>query len=164
MLLKHPINFNLGIIHGGQWASTVPAECVASVRVGFSPGVSVDQARVAIEETLQRAARIGNINYSIRYYGFAAEGCAMDVKSDLLAALGNAHAAIVGQPAVYAPVTCTTDARFFQLYYNIPATCYGPEFTRNIHGIDESVSIDAVLRTVAVLSRFIADWCGLHKV
>ena len=134
------------------------------MRVGFPPGTSVAQAQVAIGETLRRTAEAKNIQFSVRYYGFAAEGCEMDAGSPLLAALGRAHEAIAGQPAAYAPVTCTTDARFFQLYYGIPATCYGPEYTRNIHGIDESVSLAAVERTVAVLARFVADWCGVEAV
>jgi acetylornithine deacetylase len=28
---KHPINFNLGVMNGGDWASSVPAECVMHV-------------------------------------------------------------------------------------------------------------------------------------
>lgn len=47
--------------------------------------------------------------------------------------LGQAHKAVSGKEPVYSPVTCTTDVRFFELYYGIPATCYGPEAT-NIHG------------------------------
>lgn len=47
--------------------------------------------------------------------------------------LGEAHKAVSGKEPVYSPVTCTTDVRFFELYYGIPATCYGPEAT-NIHG------------------------------
>jgi hypothetical protein len=47
--------------------------------------------------------------------------------------LGQAHKAVSGKDPVYSPVTCTTDVRFFELYYGIPATCYGPEAT-NIHG------------------------------
>jgi acetylornithine deacetylase len=47
--------------------------------------------------------------------------------------LGQAHKAVSGKEPVYSPVTCTTDVRFYELYYGIPATCYGPEAT-NIHG------------------------------
>ena len=42
---------------------------------------------------------------------------------------------VTGAAAAYAPVTCTTDARVMQLSYGIPSTCYGPEYTRNIHGV-----------------------------
>jgi len=47
--------------------------------------------------------------------------------------LGEAHKKVTKQEPTYVPVTCTTDARFYNLYYNIPATCYGPE-AKSIHG------------------------------
>ena len=56
----------------------------------------------------------------------------------------------------------TTDARFFQIYGNIPATCYGPKAER-IHGIDERVSISSMMEVTEVLALFIADWCGVTK-
>jgi acetylornithine deacetylase len=58
--------------------------------------------------------------------------------------------------------SATTDARAFNLYGSIPATCYGPE-AQNIHGIDESVSIESTLRVAQVLALFIAHWCGVEK-
>ena len=33
----HPINFNLGQIHGGEWNSSVPCTCSLGVRIGFYP-------------------------------------------------------------------------------------------------------------------------------
>ena len=57
--------------------------------------------------------------------------------------------------------TATTDARLFQLYGGIPATCYGP-VSGNIHGIDEWVSIASMLEVGAVIALFVARWCGLN--
>lgn len=57
--------------------------------------------------------------------------------------------------------TCTTDARFFNLYYGIPATCYGPR-ARNIHGANERVSVHSMMRVAEVLATFIEDWTGLR--
>jgi acetylornithine deacetylase len=54
-------------------------------------------------------------------------------------------------------------ARFFTLYGDTPATCYGPEASR-IHGIDESVSLDSLRDVTRVLTLFIAGWCGLEPV
>mgnify|MGYP001792636896 CR=1 FL=1 len=36
--LKHPINFNPGIIKGGDWASSVPAWCDVDCRIAILPG------------------------------------------------------------------------------------------------------------------------------
>ena len=57
--------------------------------------------------------------------------------------------------------TATTDARFFQLYGGIPATCYGPQ-AGNTHGIDEWVSIASMMEVTQVLALFMARWCGLN--
>ena len=35
---EHPINFNLGKIHGGEWASSVPTTCRVDFRFGIYPG------------------------------------------------------------------------------------------------------------------------------
>ena len=52
-------------------------------------------------------------------------------------------------------------ARFFALYGNTPATCYGPEAT-SIHTVDESVSLRSLRDVTCVLALFIAGWCGLE--
>jgi acetylornithine deacetylase len=55
----------------------------------------------------------------------------------------------------------TTDARVFNLYGDTPGTCYGPEAT-NIHGIDESVSLESTRRVAGVIALFLARWCGVE--
>ncbi len=57
----------------------------------------------------------------------------MDVQHPMMQLLGKTIKEVTSNEPVFTPVTCTTDARFFQLYYGIPATCYGPEAS-NIHG------------------------------
>src|SRR5512134_1587818 len=47
-----PININLGRIQGGEWTSSVPTRCVMDIRVGFYPGMSVEQAKQAVESRL----------------------------------------------------------------------------------------------------------------
>ena len=58
--------------------------------------------------------------------------------------------------------SATTDARAFNLYGSIPVTYYDPE-AQNLHGIDESVSIECTLRVAQVLALFRARWCGVEK-
>jgi hypothetical protein len=40
--------------------------------------------------------------------------------------------------------------------------CYGPDAT-NIHGIDESASLESMSVVTAAIALFIRDWCGLEK-
>jgi acetylornithine deacetylase len=58
-----PINFNLGKIHGGEWASTVPSRAVMDVRAGFFPGHSVAWMRNEVETHLRE--HCGDIKYEV---------------------------------------------------------------------------------------------------
>ncbi len=164
--LEHPIRFNLGKIDGGEWASSVPTRCVMGLRCGFYPGIPAAQARAAIEaclaETVKRDPALAGITHRVRYGGFQAEGFVLEGTEPLLTALAAAHELVMHDDAQWFASSATTDARSFNLYGSIPATCYGPE-ARNIHGIDESVSIESTLRVAQVLALFMARWCGVEK-
>lgn len=162
---EHPINFNVGRLEGGEWTSSVPAECRFSLRVGFFPGTSVEAMRHAVEERIRRFADrhpvLRGRPPELRYAGFQAEGCRIDPGSDLMRALSDAHRAVHGAEAPTYASTATTDARLFNLYGDTVATCYGPS-ARAIHGIDESVDLDSLHRVTRVLARFLATWCGVR--
>ena len=164
--LDHPVRFNLGTIDGGEWASSVPTHCVMGLRCGFYPGVPAARARAAIEaclaETQKRDPTLSGITHRVRYAGFQAEGFVLEGTEPLLTTLSAAHAQVMNNEAEWFASSATTDARSFNLYGNIPATCYGPE-AQNIHGIDESVSIESTLRVAQVLALFMARWCGVEK-
>ncbi|MBC8007608.1 MAG: ArgE/DapE family deacylase [Prolixibacteraceae bacterium] len=164
--IEHPIRFNLGKINGGEWASSVPTRCVMELRCGFYPGVPAAQARAEIEEhlaeTVRRDPALTGIRHRVRYAGFQAEGFVLDGTAPLLTALAAAHSQVMNKDADWFASSATTDARAFNLYGSIPATCYGPE-AQNIHGIDESVSIESTLRVAQVLALFMARWCGVEK-
>ncbi len=164
--LDHPIRFNLGTIDGGEWASSVPTRCVMGLRCGFYPGVPAARARAAIEarlaHTLKHDPALAGISHRVRYAGFQAEGFVLDGAAPLVRELSAAHAQVLGGEAEAFASSATTDARVFNLYGDIPATCYGPE-AQNIHGIDESVSIESTVRTAQVLALFMARWCGVEK-
>src|SRR5258706_4653293 len=164
--LEHPIRFNLGKINGGEWASSVPTRCVIELRCGFYPGVPAAQARAAIEvrlkETISANLSLAGITHRVRYAGFQAEGFVLEDTTPLLTALAAAHAQVMNKGADWFASSATTDARTFNLYGSIPATCYGPE-AQNIHAIDESVSIESTLRVAQVVALFMARWCGVEK-
>jgi len=52
----HPVNFNVGKIAGGDWASSVPAWCTFDMRVGVLPSMSLGEARRQVEDCIRQAA------------------------------------------------------------------------------------------------------------
>ena len=163
--MDHPINFNLGLISGGAWASSVPSSARFTFRAGFYPGVELASVRSDIEANLARTAASSRISHSVSYSGFQALGVHMHSleQSSVGRLLASSHEAVTGLPASFRPATCTTDAKSYALFSPNPSpvTCYGPEAT-NIHGIDESVSLASISDVAAVYALFISEHCGLE--
>lgn len=162
---EHPINFNIGKLSGGEWASSVATQCRADVRIGFYPGMKPAQVRALIEAALKAAyeahPKKSSVRYEVIYEGFQAEGMLVDMNQPMIDTLKACHHDVAGGQMGLIASTATTDARFFQLYGGIPATCYGPQ-SGNTHGIDEWVSIDSMMEVTQVLALFMARWCGVN--
>lgn len=75
--IDHPVNFNLGKIVGGNWASSVPSNCTFEVRVGFFPGVKIDDVKQDVETTLNTKAKELGLELEITYQGFHADGAVL---------------------------------------------------------------------------------------
>ena len=162
----HPINFNVGKIAGGDWASSVPAWCEFDMRVGLLPGQDLAGARAEIEACIRQAADqdsfLRNMPPEIVYNGFQAEAYILAGAEEPLRVLDDAHRAVFGQALKPVASTGTTDARFFGLYADIPAIVYGP-VAENIHGFDERVSLESTRKVTQAMALFIASWCGVEK-
>ncbi|SIT05525.1 M20 family metallopeptidase [Insolitispirillum peregrinum] len=163
----HPAQFNVGRISGGEWPSSVPTTCDIDMRIGFFPGQTLDSVRAAVRQTIDTACAtdpaLAGVAVELTFHGFQAEGYAIDREEPVLRLLADSHTAVFGNAPREVAMTCTTDGRFFSLYGDTPATCYGPEASR-IHGIDESVSLDSLRDVTRVLALFIAGWCGVEPI
>ncbi|MFO7544242.1 MAG: ArgE/DapE family deacylase [Trueperaceae bacterium] len=161
--LPHPLNYNVGTIHAGDWPSTVPSECVIEVRLSAFPGEDSGEVRRRFEARIAEACRgdpwLRDNPAEIAYFGFDAEGFVLDADTPILATLEAAHRQVMGEPLERYVSTATTDARIYQLYYAIPTTCYGP-VGANLHAPDEWVDLQSMIDTTLVLALAVLDWCG----
>lgn len=160
-----PVNFNPGVIRSGDWPSTVPAECELEFRMAFYPGMSIDEAKAMVRDHLLAAAGrdpwLRENPPDITFYGFHAEGSTVDFdESPVIQVLAAAHREVLGRDLKPEFGTATTDTRFFHLYYDIPATCFGARGA-GLHGIDEYVELSTVREATRVIAAFILRWCGV---
>ncbi|QIE44478.1 ArgE/DapE family deacylase [Pseudohalocynthiibacter aestuariivivens] len=163
----HPINLNIGKIEGGDWASSVPSWCNIDCRVSIYPGQTAEDAARQITDRVaafaQKDSFLSNSPPRVVFNGFYAEGYVLEPGSEAEAVLGRAHQSALGQPLKSFMTAGYLDTRVYALYNNIPALCYGP-ISRNIHGIDECVSLSSVQRITQAMALFIAEWCGVEPV
>lgn len=161
--MPHPINFNLGVIEGGEWNSSVPCTCTLGLRVGYYPGEQPDAVVAELSARIRAKARelAPALQVEISTRGHRSPGCVYDLEAPAMRTLAEAHRQVTGMPPAQVASTATTDGRHFRLLTDIPVTNYGP-LARNIHGLDEAVSIESMQRVAATMARFIVDWCGVQ--
>lgn len=161
--VEHPLNYNIGIIRGGDWASSVPEECVFEVRLSCYPGEDLEEVGSRFHAYLLEAAErddwLSESSPEISFYAFRAEGCVVDRGEPIVQTLRRCHEEATGEDPAFFSFTGTTDARFFNLYHGIPTTCYGPAGA-NLHGPDEWVDLESVREVTRVLALSAMDWCG----
>ncbi len=162
--MAHPINLNIGKIHGGEWPSTVAARAEFHGRLGFFPGTPYEEAARRVRDTIAGAtAGDGWLHENppvVDFYGFRSEGHSVAPDLPAFTALADCHRDLTGQEVRQYVATCTTDLRVFHSFGTGQATCFGP-VARNIHAANEAVRVDSVLHTARTYALFLSRWCGI---
>ncbi|WP_035776991.1 ArgE/DapE family deacylase, partial [Arthrobacter sp. H5] len=160
--LDHPINFNMGMIRGGDWPSSVPSWCEFEVRAAIYPGVTATDAWEQIEERLRIASdRDPQLHLHAERTGFFSEGYVLEEGSAAEGVLAGAHEQVFGSALGSFTTPGYLDGRVFALYGKIPALVYGP-VSEAIHGFDERVHVESVRNVTKTIALFIAEWCGVE--
>ncbi|MDA0179677.1 ArgE/DapE family deacylase [Solirubrobacter phytolaccae] len=146
----HPFNYNVGVLQAGDWASSVPEECIVEVRLGVDVDADLDE----VMSRFEAAVRV-----PVEWRGFRAHGFGLERSLPLFDVLGRAHALVHDDELEWLAFTGTTDARAFVVHEGVPATCYGP-IGGNLHAPDEWVDLESVRATTLVLALAAAEWCA----
>lgn len=163
----HPLNFNPGLIQGGNWPSSVPAHCEFTIRVSFYPGVDPEEAKRRILSYLD--AVIAEDPWfrehppEFTWYGHHDWGVyePHPEKNPIMQTVARAHESVTGRPVEYYASTAVTDVRFWTEHWGKPATCYGPH-GGNLHAPNEWVDLDSLREVTKVIAGVIMDWCGVE--
>jgi acetylornithine deacetylase len=164
--VTHPINFNPGIIEGGDWASSVPAWCYVDCRIAILPGWSVAECQREILACVSEAARdhrfLSNNPPGVEWSGFLSEGYELKDAAEPEAAFGKAFRTVYGSQIQDLVFTALTDTRFYGLNYDIPSLCFGATGAA-MHGFNEYVDLESLRKSTKATALFIAEWCGLER-
>lgn len=165
--LDGPINFNPGMIRGGEWTSSVPAWCDVDCRIAVLPGWSLEDARQQILDRVASAARkhpfLKENPPEVVWHGFMADGYALEGADEPEAVLAEACRDLYdGKPLPEVTFTALTDTRFYGLYHGIPGLCFGPA-GEAVHAFNERVDLGSVRTLTECLALFIAGWCGVEE-
>ena len=160
-----PWPLSVGIIHGGDWASTVPDLLVAEGRYGVMPGESFVAAKTAFAAAIARATSNDDwlrLNPPDLTWpgGHFAPGRLPEGHQLLDEVLDAAVEAGAPKPeAVGAPYG--SDLRQYAAA-GIPTVQYGPGDVRDAHSVGEHVPIEEVVTCALAYAHLIVERCGLR--
>ncbi|NRQ48874.1 ArgE/DapE family deacylase [Aeromicrobium stalagmiti] len=157
-----PWPISVGILHAGDWASTVPDQLVAEGRYGVMPGESFADAKSVFERAVARAAAtdpwLAEHPPVVTWPGghFAAGRLPQgdpfgDQVLEAVVAAGDTRPELIGAPY-------GSDLRQYATL-GIPTLQYGPGDVADAHAVDESVGIADVVTSATAYAELILARC-----
>lgn len=150
-----PYPTNVGVVQGGDWASSVMDKLRVDLRVGVALGESVKDAeariRGAISEAATRDPWLAEHPPVVRVVARGFGSASIDEGHPLVSALGEAAEEVLEKPppVTGAPYGC--DMAGWVRLAGMPTVLYGPGDIELAHGPDEWVSLSRTRRVARVL-------------
>jgi formylaminopyrimidine deformylase len=165
---------NPAVIEGGRHAAFVADECRLWITVHFYPDEHHEQVAKEVEDHILNVAQgdpwlkehpptfTWGGRSMIEDRGEIFPSLSIDRDSEAVKHLRWAHEAVFRQPVRVNMSPTVTDGGWLA-EAGIPAVVYGPGDLQNAHAIDESLSVDELIRFTQVMVRFIPQWCSVKK-
>ncbi|MCO5178255.1 MAG: ArgE/DapE family deacylase [Thermomicrobiales bacterium] len=163
--IANKIPINIGVVHSGVWASTVPESLVAEGRVGLIPGEDVDAFKAQVVERIMQVANadpwLREHPPTIEWFGGQFAPTETSPDSPIAQCIAAAHAAVTGAPPPVEAVTYGADMRLFTIIGDMPCVMYGAGDVTVAHHADEHISITELLTATKTIACMLVDWCGV---
>lgn len=156
-------NLVTGIIRGGEWPSTVPAECELQCRINIPPGETRDGVQALIEEHISNVAKadpwLKEHPPVIEWFGWRGNPSQVDPNDPIVETAQNCIEGVTGKRPVLIGGSAGMDTRFFNLYADTPSIAIGCRGSRG-HIAEEWVDLNDLIRATKILALIILEWCS----
>jgi acetylornithine deacetylase len=159
---------NPAIIRGGSFYTKIPGDCEIHCGVYYPSWVKGEDV---IEEIRAFVNRIAQNDDWLREHPpkfeapvtFLWPPTEISINHPGCKTLAKAHQLVNGVEAGYAGGLGAGNASWFTRN-SIPAVFYGPgDLTMGLHGLDEHIPVDQLIRSAKTYAAFMADWCGATR-
>jgi acetylornithine deacetylase len=162
-----PYPINVGMVKGGQWASSVPDELVAEGRYGVALGETPEQARLVFEEAIRVANEsdewLRQFPTTVEWYGGQFAPAQMPEGHPFLDLISDVHADLHDEVPTVHGVPWGSDLRLLTEFGGIPTLHYGPGDLRVCHAPNEHVEIAEIEAAAQTLAVTILRFCGYEE-
>lgn len=159
-----PWPIEVGTLHAGDWASSVPDTLVAEGRYGVAVGEEAAAARRAFEEAIARAAAadpwLAEHRPEVEWWGGRFDPAVTALDDPIVTTLTKAAGDVTGAPPVVEGVTYGADMRLLVNVGRIPTVLFGPGDVRMAHMPDEHIAVAELEAAARALIVTAVRFCG----
>ncbi|MBU8918979.1 ArgE/DapE family deacylase [Neobacillus sp. 114] len=147
------ITVNIGTIQGGTKSNVIPESCKVQVDCRLPFGVTRDEVTAYLKKNLDELG----IRYEIRPFGFRSHANYTPADDPVCKAIVDNISFVTEEDAYGVMQWASSDARHFR-DYNIPVLQYGPAYLPTIHGYNERVQVEDIVRCAKVYVAAVIDF------
>ncbi|WP_458210132.1 ArgE/DapE family deacylase [Haladaptatus sp. NG-SE-30] len=160
---EHTVSLNLGTLHAGEWASSVPDEAILEARISHAPAESREEVRAVVEETVRDAAAgdqwLEEHPPTVEWFGWRGSSAKISPDEDIAQTVAEVVDETYERDVAMKGFPGGIDTRFFVNEADTPALCFGPG-AYNIHGTDEYLPVEELHQLTEALALIAMRWCG----
>lgn len=151
-VLNH-VTVNIGTIQGGTKSNMIPESCEAEIDCRLPFGITQEDVTEFLHERLDALG----IEYEISRFGFRSNANFTSEDDPICQAIINNITYVTDHEAYGVMQWASSDARHFR-DHRIPVLQYGPAYLPSIHGYNEKVKVDDVVRCCKVYIAAVVDY------
>jgi acetylornithine deacetylase len=162
-----PWPIEVGTVHAGDWASSVPDTLVAEGRYGVAVGEDVAAAKSAFEAAIAAAAAadlwLAGRPPEVEWWGGRFDPAVTGLDDPIVTTVSAAASAVTGAAPAVEGVTYGADMRLLVNVGGIPTVLFGPGDVRIAHMPDEHVPIGDLRLAARTLVVTALRFCGVRE-
>lgn len=163
---KLPYPISIGILHAGDWVSSVPDLLIAEGRYGVVLDEEPATARAMLEEAVADACKndswLKDHPVTVTWQGGQFASGRIDSTHPLVNEMTDSISVMENRAAALSGAPYGSDLRIYTGIGGIPTLHYGPGDVRLAHGPREQVEITELINTTRSLALLAARRCGAY--
>ncbi len=157
-----PAPLCVGKIHGGEWPSAVPEECILEGLIEFLPGERMEEIKEEFEKVVKDVAEkdpwLKNHPPRLEWVGLNFPPAEISSDHILVKTFREAYAGIFNQEVELVGFPAGCDMRLRMLITKTPSIIFGPGDISFAHRVDEFIEIDDLISFTKILALGILEW------